>query len=51
MVGGAYSIPNERLFEVTYPERVGMLYTLLSALSPRWNVTCLHFRKTGAASI
>lgn len=24
MVGGAYSIPNERLFEVVYPERVGV---------------------------
>ena len=47
MVGGAQGLHHERLFEATYPEQEGQLHYLLSKLSPRWNVTALHFRKTG----
>lgn len=50
LVGGAQGLPNERLFEAVYPERVGQLHRLLQQLSPRWNITLLHFRKTGAAA-
>jgi threonine dehydratase len=54
LVGGQLPGPRngaageERLFQVTYPERKGMLRALLAPLSPRWNVTLLHFRKTGS---
>lgn len=33
-----------------YPEHVGMLHRLLCPLSPRWDITLLHFRKTGNRS-
>lgn len=36
--------------QVDYPEHVGMLHRLLSPLSPRWDITLLHFRKTGNRS-
>ena len=35
------------LLQVDYPERHGQLLRLLSPLSPRWDITLLHFRKTG----
>ena len=38
------------LCQVDYPERVGMLHRLLTPLSPRWDITLLHFRKTGNRS-
>ncbi|GAB4818367.1 hypothetical protein N2152v2_005413 [Parachlorella kessleri] len=50
MVGGAQSLHHEHLFEATYPEQQGQLHYLLSKLSPRWNITALHFRKTGNRS-
>ena len=51
MVGGAQGLHHERLFEAMYPEQEGQLHYLLSKLSPRWNVTALHFRKTGRQGV
>ncbi|KAI7838609.1 hypothetical protein COHA_007616 [Chlorella ohadii] len=53
MVGGpalqadGTPVQDERIFKVDYREQVGMLRKLLTPLSPRWDVTLLHFRKTG----
>lgn len=53
MVGGpalqsdGNPVKDERIFKVDYREQVGMLRKLLTPLSPRWDVTLLHFRKTG----
>ncbi|PRW39107.1 threonine deaminase isoform A [Chlorella sorokiniana] len=53
MVGGpalqsdGAPVQDERIFKVDYREQVGMLRKLLTPLSPRWDVTLLHFRKTG----
>ena len=33
--------------QVDYPELRGMLHKLLTPISPRWDITLLHFRKTG----
>lgn len=33
--------------QVDYPETAGMLHKLLAPISPRWDITLLHFRKTG----
>ncbi|KAL4440476.1 hypothetical protein ABPG75_003477 [Micractinium tetrahymenae] len=49
LVDGAGMV-DERIFKVDYPEHVGMLHRLLSPLSPRWDITLLHFRKTGNRS-
>jgi threonine dehydratase len=35
---------------VDYPELCGMLHKLLTPISPRWDITLLHFRKTGQRS-
>jgi threonine dehydratase len=40
-------IPNERMFQVQFPERPGALRRFLSALSADWNVTLFHYRNTG----
>ncbi|KAI3431360.1 hypothetical protein D9Q98_004417 [Chlorella vulgaris] len=47
--GGA-EVPDERIFKVEYPELRGMLHKLLTPISPRWDLTLLHFRKTGQRS-
>lgn len=43
-------LPPGRPPQVDYPEHVGMLHRLLCPLSPRWDITLLHFRKTGNRS-
>lgn len=40
-------IPNERMFQVQFPERPGALRRFLTALSADWNVTLFHYRNTG----
>ncbi|KAK9806307.1 hypothetical protein WJX72_009564 [[Myrmecia] bisecta] len=41
---------NERLYTVDIPERRGAIQQLLDVISPHWNVTLFHYRKTGARS-
>lgn len=43
-------IPDERIFQVDFPERVGALRTFLKALSPNWNISLFHYRRTGNRS-
>ncbi|KDD74365.1 hypothetical protein H632_c1369p1, partial [Helicosporidium sp. ATCC 50920] len=51
MVAGlAGDVADERVFQVTYPERPGMLLRLLRPFSPRWEVTMINFRKSGNRS-
>lgn len=40
-------IPNERIFQVQFPERPGALKLFLEVVSPQWNVTLFHYRNTG----
>lgn len=40
-------MPDEKLYSVSIPERRGAIRQLLRALSPVWNITLLHYRKTG----
>lgn len=40
-------LPNEHIFQVDFPERPGALRKFLGPLSPRWNVTLFHYRRTG----
>lgn len=40
-------IPDERILEVTFPERPGALGRFLAELAPEWNVTLFHYRQTG----
>ncbi|KAI8466923.1 MAG: tryptophan synthase beta subunit-like PLP-dependent enzyme [Monoraphidium minutum] len=52
MVGGPAvleggEMQDEVIFQVDYPELRGMLHKLLTPISPRWDITLLHFRKTG----
>lgn len=47
---GAQS-PDEQLFMVDIPERPATVRKLLDAISPTWNVTLFHYRKTGALSL
>jgi threonine dehydratase len=44
---GATSLPDERIFAATFPERPGALALFLGALSPEWNITLFHYRDTG----
>ncbi|PSC71990.1 threonine deaminase [Micractinium conductrix] len=43
-------LQDERIFKVDYPELPGMLARLLEPISPRFDITLLHFRKTGNRS-
>lgn len=47
---GSQEMPDEQLYSVSIPERRGAIRQLLRALSPVWNITLLHYRKTGARS-
>lgn len=55
MIGGPAvldggEVKDEVIFQVDYPELTGMLQKLLTPISPRWDITLLHFRKTGQRS-
>lgn len=41
------AVPLQVIFKVEYPELRGMLHRLLSPISPKYDITLLHFRKTG----
>ncbi|CAI5461486.1 unnamed protein product [Closterium sp. Yama58-4] len=47
LVGGRSSLPNEILFRFVFPERPGALVKFLDPISPRWNITLFHYRRTG----
>ncbi|MCP3868059.1 MAG: threonine ammonia-lyase, biosynthetic [Gammaproteobacteria bacterium] len=50
MVGGhAPGLDNERLFRFQFPERPGALFSFLSQLGKRWNISLFHYRNHGAA--
>ena len=41
------ALPHERIFQITFPEKQGALHAFLRAISPTWNVTLFHYRKSG----
>ncbi|GLS84899.1 threonine ammonia-lyase, biosynthetic [Paraferrimonas haliotis] len=50
MVGGCPPTPiSERLYSFEFPESPGALFTFLSTLGHRWNITLFHYRNHGAA--
>lgn len=44
---GGVPLPDEAIYQVTFPERPGALRAFLAAVSPRWNVTLFHYRAAG----
>ena len=49
MVGGhAPHIPDEMLFRVEFPQRIGALQRFLNRLGQRWNITLFHYSNHGA---
>lgn len=50
MVGGrTEGVENEMIYRMEWPERPGALAAFLTLLEPDWNISILHFRKTGGA--
>lgn len=47
LVGGRASIPDERLYSFSFPERQGALYRFLTSLQPGFNITLFHYRNYG----
>ena len=48
LVGGRNTVPNERVFRFSFPERPGALLHFLSCMSgPCWNVSLFHHRNRG----
>ncbi|RDA93253.1 hypothetical protein CP533_6515 [Ophiocordyceps camponoti-saundersi (nom. inval.)] len=47
LVGGRSSVPNERLFQFSFPERPRALEKFLLALRPKFNITLFHYRNYG----
>jgi len=41
------AVPNERIYQIIFPERPGALISFLHTISPTWNVTLFHYRNTG----
>eukprot|EP01023_Acetabularia_acetabulum_P051426 TRINITY_DN5681_c0_g2_i3.p1 TRINITY_DN5681_c0_g2~~TRINITY_DN5681_c0_g2_i3.p1 ORF type:complete len:622 (+),score=117.01 TRINITY_DN5681_c0_g2_i3:102-1967(+) len=41
-------IQHEQIYQVDFPEKVGALQTFLGLVSPRWDITLFHYRKSGA---
>lgn len=49
MVGGrAANVQNERLFQVSFPERTGALLSFLEQMSLNWNISLFHYRNHGS---
>ncbi|KAG2425919.1 hypothetical protein HXX76_013293 [Chlamydomonas incerta] len=40
-------IEDEKIYQVTFPERPGALRRFLDVISPAWNVTLFHYRNSG----
>jgi len=50
MVGGhAPNVEDEMVFRFEFPERPGDLYSFLSRVAGRWNISMFHYRNHGAA--
>jgi len=50
MVGGhAPNVADEMVFRFEFPERPGALYSFLSRVAGRWNISMFHYRNHGAA--
>lgn len=50
MVGGhTGGVENEVLYRLEFPECRGALADFLTLLEPNWNISILHYRKTGGA--
>ncbi|WP_111641406.1 threonine ammonia-lyase, biosynthetic [Marinimicrobium alkaliphilum] len=50
MVGGrASKVGRELVYRFEFPERPGALYTFLTQLAGRWNISMFHYRNHGAA--
>ena len=48
MVGGhTAGVANEVLYRLVFPECEGALSNFLTLLEPEWNISILHYRKTG----
>ncbi|RDA88333.1 hypothetical protein CP532_5542 [Ophiocordyceps camponoti-leonardi (nom. inval.)] len=47
LVGGRSNVPNERLFQFSFPERPRALEKFLMALRPKFNITLFHYRNYG----
>ncbi|KDQ57479.1 hypothetical protein JAAARDRAFT_193801 [Jaapia argillacea MUCL 33604] len=48
MVGGAKTVPNERVFRFEFPERPGALRNFLVGMHSGWNISLFHYRNHGA---
>lgn len=48
MVGGHASAANERIFQVSFPERAGALLHFLERMSAAWNISLFHYRNHGS---
>lgn len=44
------NLPDERIFEVEFPEKRGALLKFLLVLSPVWNISLFHYRQSGNRS-
>ncbi|KAL6777354.1 hypothetical protein ACKKBF_B21200 [Auxenochlorella protothecoides x Auxenochlorella symbiontica] len=49
-IEGGRQLVHERIFQVDFPEVPGALYRFLRRLSPIWNITLFHYRRTGRQS-
>ncbi|XP_076884156.1 threonine dehydratase 1 biosynthetic, chloroplastic-like, partial [Bidens hawaiensis] len=47
LMGGRTNVENELLCRFVFPERPGALMKFLHALSPRWNISLLHYHAQG----
>lgn len=51
MVGGhAHNVDDEVVYRFEFPERPGALYTFLTRLAGRWNISMFHYRNHGSAA-
>lgn len=51
MVGGhVHNLEDEVVYRFEFPERPGALYTFLTRLAGRWNISMFHYRNHGSAA-
>ena len=41
------TVPNEQIYQISFPEKPRALQKFLAAVCPTWNVTLFHYRTTG----
>ena len=49
MVGGRAPVADERVYRFEFPERPGALFSFLTKLAGRWNISMFHYRNHGSA--